>query len=209
MECVLKNNCFDKSLTRDLSMLLQCVAYNHKYNTITVKDPAILESSFVKGMDKRDRDVLVDFFNAQVIGSTVYEGETIEVDAQGTKEDVLKIFAPDEAVRYIGEPLTILVENDLFDGRFVGSIINNFANDRVRNAYEGGFIRNGLSGGCGNVKNTLASQMKTFKCRSKFLRILVIWDSDKEYPNKPVTKYDNDIRELNSKHIKYHLKFRK
>lgn len=209
MECVLKNNCFDKSLTSDLSMLLQCVAYNHKYNTITVKDPAILETSLVKGMDKRDRDVLVDFFNAQVIGSTVYEGEKIEVDAQGTKEDVLKIFTPGEAVRYIGEPLTILVENDLYDGRFVGCVINSFANDRVKNAYKDGFIRNGLSGGCGNAKNTLASRMKTFKWRSKFLRILVIWDSDKEYPNKPDTKYDNDIRELNSKRIKHHVLYKR
>lgn len=205
MEFRLHNDCFEHNHYKALSVLLRLVDYENEMHKITVDDPDILNSNLYYDLDKNDRDLITDSFNASVIDSTPYEGESIDVKSQGCSEYTLKVFTLDEAVRYIQEPLWVLLENDLYDGHFIKCLIRNFGTQRAKAALAKNQIRMGHSGGCGNTKNTLEEKIKGFDGKSKFLRIYIVWDGDQRYPKENVTKYDTDKGNLDSMNIGYHI----
>lgn len=205
MECKLHNDCFERSHHKSLALLLRLVDYDSDLHKVTVEDPDILNTDVYNELNKDDRDLIADSFNASVINSTPYEGESIDIKSQGSSEYTLKVFTLEEAVRYIKEPLCVLLENDLYDGHFIKCIIRNFGTQRAKVALEKNQIRPGHSGGCGNTKNTLEERIKGFDGKSKFLRIYIVWDGDQRYPEDVVRKYDTDKGSLDTMNIGYHI----
>lgn len=209
MECLIAKDCFEPIHQQHLSLLVKLVANSSDFNSVIVEDPDVFESEVFNSLDKNDKDILADSFNASIIDSTKREGETVKVSTRDTSMDTLKVFSPKEVVDYIQEPLCVLLENDLYDGRFIRCLIHNFGSDRVKRALEQNKIRMGNSGGCGNTKNTLTERLRGFCYKTKFLRVCIVWDGDHEYPGKKVTKYDKDIEDLDTMGIRYHILYKR
>lgn len=209
MQCIINKNCFVNNYLRDLSLIIGLSTYESEYNTVTVNDPSVFETVFFEELIKEDRDILMNAFFAELNQTEPYEGESVIIDAHGNSEDRKKIFSPHEAVTYLKQPLIILLENDRYDGRFVRCVISQFGNARVKTALRNNSIKMGLSGGCGNTRNTLDEVYRSFSYRPKFLRYFVVWDSDREYPGKEVTKYNTDIPTLVEMNIKYHILYKR
>lgn len=205
MECIIAKDCFEPIYQQHLSLLIKLVAYSSEFNSVIIEEPEVFENEGYNSLDKNDKDILEASFNANVIGNTTHEGETVKVTAKGSYEDKLKVFSPEEAVQYIKEPLYVLLENDLYDGRFIRCLIHYFGSKRVKCALEVNSIRMAHSGGCGNTKNTLNEKSRGFRFRTKFLRLCIVWDGDQEYPGKVVEKYNKDIEDLNTHGIRYHI----
>lgn len=205
MQCIIGKNCFENGYQRDLSLIIGLSTFEREYNTVTVTDPSIFDNDVYEDLSKEDRDILLNTFYADLNRTEPYEGETVIIDAHGNSEDRRKIFTPHEAVSYLKQPLVILLENDRYDGRFIRRIISELGNARVKSAIQNNTIKMGNSGGCANTGNTLDEAYRGCSCSSKFLRCFVVWDSDREFPHKIVTKYDMYFPVLKEMNIKYHI----
>lgn len=205
MECIIAKDCFEPIHHQHLSLLVKLVANSSDFNSVMIDDPNVFESEAFNSLDKNDKDILADSFNASIIDSTKHEGETVKVSTKGASEDTSKVFSLTEVIDYIQEPLCVLLENDLYDGRFIRCLIHNFGSDRAKSALVHNKIRMGHSGGCGNTKNTLNERLKGFCYKTKFLRVCIVWGGDQEYPDKVVTKYDKDIEDLDTWGIRYRV----
>lgn len=205
MICIIKNNCFKAQYLKSLKLIIGLVSESSPVDSITVDDPQSFESNIFKQLDQEDQKILRRSFDGDIISSKTKVIEKIVIDENGELEDSAKIFSPQEAITYLKESLSILVENGFHDGTFIKQIITFFGKDRHRIALDKCKFEFDNSGGCQNVTNTINGKLLSFKNKSKFLRFFVLWDSDRNYPNEPVKKYKKEEAFLQKLNIKYHI----
>jgi hypothetical protein len=122
-------------------------------------------------------------------------------------------FNPEEAYYYLSQPLIILIENSEYDAPFFDAIIRNFdSNQDLVLAKEKQWWDYGMAAGTSfpqviNTKINSFSNSIFTKDKIKYLRFFVILDSDKLYPEMPISNSKTEFLEKNQ--IKYHFLYKR
>jgi len=88
---------------------------------------------------------------------------------------------PDEAKRCLSEPAYVAVENQTSDGAFLDAMIHAFGRNQLRDAQTEGWWEYAHLGGFGEIEKRIEHiRAKTMGS----LRILVVADSDRRYPDE-------------------------
>ncbi|MET3127531.1 hypothetical protein ABID42_002649 [Arcicella rosea] len=118
-----------------------------------------------------------------------------------------------EAIKYLEQPFTILIENRLNDAPFIDCLIEHFPKEskKIRLFKDERWLKYGMGGGS-TILQEIEAELKTFdnpvfiKHKHKYLRYFVLIDSDKKYPEMDLsTGKLNHIAELDKYQIPYHI----
>lgn len=129
-----------------------------------------------------------------------------------SNNSIEKKFNLEEAIRFFNEPVIIMLENDLYDQYFINAIFKTFTKESklINTHFKNNWLKYRLAGGATNIPNAISSILKEFdnlpKENYKYLRAIVIIDSDREYP-KALIKPDKQkvIEFCNNNQIEIHI----
>jgi hypothetical protein len=147
----------------------------------------------------------------------------IKQSSSHTKKDIVKCtislietqnnFTLIEAIKYLEQPLTILLENRMNDAPFVQSLIKNFRKHgrKIESHLSERWLRFGMGGGSTMIDD-INAELDSFysdyftKEKWKYLRYFVLSDSDKTFPEMPLPPNKASFKEtLESYKIPYHF----
>lgn len=164
---------------------------------------------FEKVDNEEDRRLLEELFSNSINTCNIPDNPyDCTMDSNGCGELELREFSLDEINEYIGGPAVIILENGTNDGHFIRAIEKWFdqENDfeKLLSEYKV-LIDNG--GGNGGVIGRLNYWLSIHRNIPKFLRCLVIVDSDKRFPsdNSNVESQEKDSAFVISKGCLYYV----
>lgn len=189
----------------ELSFLLHIIIYKHRYE-LKVTDAEVLDSYSFSKLTQTEQNIIEEEVTQTIMTSTT--NTDCEVKSGGDVEDTKKIFSPSEAIIYLLQPLSVILENVLNDSHFIKALFQLFdtTGELMRRTNEG-WIRFENAGGCSNVRNFLTSRIKTYGDKQKFLNCYVLLDGDRRYPSdpEPGKKYKRLISDLNNLKVGNHI----
>lgn len=181
-----------------------------RYN-VYVDSRDVMDTENYKNLSRQDKELLDDEFAAFVTtnGKIIYRISE-EKYAGDTTYNI------EEAIRFFIQPASIILENSKNDASFVRAVIYHFdqpiaTGQRVLSEYiQNGWIQFENAGGCLNVENFIEGKLQSFNelalkngaDNHKYIRCMVLLDSDKEYPTqeqKP--QYARLVKYLTEKQI--------
>lgn len=180
----LKEDIFEQEQFVGLNPLIQICFYQDRHRVL-VNYNSICKTYGFNQLSQVDKDILEQQFNAQV--QAVEQIPNIEVSEK--KEN--SYFSIDEAIRYLNQPVSIILENNLNDGFFLRAIFKYIDKDKLLlKHYDNGWLQIENAGGCANVDNFIEGKALSFetlpKNKYKYLRCIVVLDSDRNYPTEPL-----------------------
>lgn len=194
----------DEMRQQELNFLLNIIIYKNRYK-LMVSDAEVLGSDGFSTLTQTEKKIIEEGLIDAITGSQT--SADCEVAKNGSMEDDLKIFTPEEAIIYLLQPLSIILENGLNDAHFMNAIFRWFdpTGELVRRVEEG-WIRFENAGGCSNVKNFLMARINVYGGRRKFLNSYVLLDGDRRYPAdaEPEKKYRKLKETLDGWGVGYH-----
>lgn len=173
----------DEMRQQELNFLLSIIIYKRRYDLV-VTDAEVLSSAGFAHLTQTEKKIIKETLINVLTASR--ENADCEVAMNGETEDDLKIFTPEEAIVYLLQPLSVILENGLNDAHFMRAVFRLFdtSGELTRRESEG-WIRFENAGGCSNVKNFLTARIKSFGDKQKFLNCFVLLDGDRRYPTDP------------------------
>lgn len=161
-------------------------------------------TSAYKELPKKDQELLDTVYIEQIVSS---DSSTCDCEIKDrTFEDKKKIFSVDEGIRYLMQPISILVENSLNDSYFVRALFRCIDSTQLLSKLdENHFIQFENLGGCTNVRNFIESRIQYFGGKTKFLNCFALFDGDKTNPVDRQTKYNDIIKFLRTCNVEYHI----
>lgn len=191
----------------DLSYLIQIC--NRKYRHYIFVELSELSGSFEEVYSKLyeiDQVIIVEIFER-----LIQEGRT-SPDIRITSTNIgSTCFLLGEGIRYLEQPLCLVVENSENDGYFLDAIFRNFkkASKKIQRAKKNGWLVYDMGGGNGIVNN-INAKLRAFegflKTNAEYLRCYVIMDSDRKFPEMPLSASKQKIIDfLAQHHIPYHI----
>ena len=193
----------NESQKLDLLFLLNILIYKNRFRLV-ITDPDILESDSFRNMPPAVRSVLEESLTYSTIASE--SSCDCVVCKDGYKDIDGNSFSLDEAIRYLLQPLSVIVENSLNDANFLLAVFRSYdETNRLIAGYENGWVQFENAGGCGNVQNFIKSRIQLYGGKPKFLHCYVILDSDKRFPEDKVVKYGRLARYLDGLNVPYHI----
>lgn len=193
----------DRDKLLALLFLFNVVLYKKRHDLV-ITDAEALDSDAFKQLPSSMQSVIKESW----IYSTTRSIKEVDcsVASRGGDETVNRIFSLEEAIRYLLQPLSVIVENSLNDGHFLLAVFRCFdESQRLIDGYREGWLQFENAGGCGNVRNFLEARRQFFGGKLKFLRCFVLLDGDKRFPNEVVGKYNKLIGMLTEWRIPYHI----
>jgi len=158
--------------------LFQDLTYKRRYD-IFIDIDDISESEILNRMDYDDLKLIEEYFNNHVTNDR-------KIDFIVSSQSDINAFNIEEAIRFFNQPVYIILENDFNDEFFIEALINNFkkASKRIRKHKDEIWLKIENAGGANNIPNKINALFKLFPTQSdkKCLRIIVIMDGDKEFP---------------------------
>lgn len=186
----------------ELNFLLHIIFYRNRYE-IGFTDGEILNSDSFRKLRPQDQKVIEDAIAYNIVSSA--SDFDCEVKIGGEIESIKKIFSPSEAIQYLLQPTSIILENGLNDSHFMNAIFHQFDSSRRLLTYlHEGWLRYENAGGCSNVQNFLKALVLHFQGKQKFLRCFVLLDGDKRFPTDS-DKYKALKEKLNTWKVDYHV----
>ena len=185
-----------------LQFILHIIFYGKRYSLV-LDDDKVLSSKAYNNLTDEEKDVI-----KQNLATTIIQDDQAdcEIKENGSSEYISRIFSPTEAVMYLLQPITILLENGVYDSYFIKALIRIYAQGgRLQNFISNNWLRFGNGGGCTNMLTLLKSQVEFFGGKSKFMKVYVLVDSDKRYPSDNIDKYGPLISYLTETNIPYHI----
>lgn len=166
----------------ELRKLIQDLCYKHKYE-VYIDLPKVNGLSNFDGIYDEIKDIIDDYYNRYVIESAL-------IDFFVCNDLNIKNFTVKEAITFFNLPLIILLENSDNDGYFIDAIIREFkkSSKKVQRFKENHWLSYGNAGGSGGVKHFIERIKKEFNGDIRFIKCIVILDSDLEYPQTPNPK---------------------
>lgn len=165
-------------------------------NTIETKFDELIESEFDKYINDSGNRVARDYI--------------VSIENQN-----VRAFNIEEAIRFLNQPVSIVLENNKNDAYFIKSIIYNFdTTEIVKEHLKNGWIRFENAGGCGNIQNFIEGDLKIFEdlalrnntSPEKYYRGLIILDSDKSFKNETKKPLHSNLEQcLDNKNISHHI----
>lgn len=189
----------------ELSFLLHIIIYKHRYE-LKVSDAEVLDSDSFSKLTQTEQKIIKEEITQTIMASST--NADCEVMSDGDAEDTKKVFSPSEAIIYLLQPLSVILENGLNDSHFIKALFQLFDNtgELMRRTNEG-WIRFENAGGCSNVRNFITSRIKTYGDKQKFLNCYVLLDGDRRYPSdpEPGKKYNRLLSDLNNWKVGNHV----
>lgn len=203
MNVLIEKEIFEQATTEEqkleLSFLLYLIWY-HKKRYLLILNEDVRDCQFVQ--DKQISEELGLCLQNTIVGSL--EGDcTIAQRGIGISDQ--KVFTVSEGIKYLLQPLSIIVENSLNDAHFVRAIMRCYDSSGMLIKHDKEqWLQFENAGGCSNIVNYIQSRID--HCgKVKFLRCFVLVDGDKHYPTENVKKYDKLTQKLNNWNIGYHI----
>ena len=204
MNVLIEKEIFDSVKNKDekleLQFLLHIIWYNQRYTLLLNEN--VFSCVVIQEMSDIDKELLNLCFQQTIVSDV--KADCI-ISKRGVYIQDEKIFSRTEAIKYLLQPLSIIVENSLNDAHFINAIMRSYDSSQsfFKHASEG-WVQFENAGGCGNVLNFLMARIKYFNNAPKFLRCYVLIDGDQRFPSDLVAKYDKLILNLNKWNVKYH-----
>ena len=195
----------DRNKQLELSFLLHIILYKKRYE-LKISDEEIIHTESFGQLMQSERDYIEHVIEMDIVASS--SSYDCEVKTGGEAEWTQKVFSAEEAIMYLLQPLSIILENGLNDSHFMNAVFRLFDSTGVLTRYvEEGWIRYENAGGCMNVKNFLKARIKQFADKQKFLRCFVLLDGDRRYPTdgKADEKYKNLKGQMDAWQVGYHI----
>ena len=195
----------DRNKQLELRFLLHIILYKNRYE-LKISDEDILYTEGYGQLTQSDREYIEHVVAMDIVTSS--NSYDCEVKTGGEAEYTQRIFSAEEAIMYLLQPLSVILENGLNDSHFMNVVFRLFdATGVLPRFVENGWIRYENAGGCMNVKNFLKARILQFAGKRKFLRCFVLLDGDRRYPAdvKSDERYKK-LRELmDAWHVSYHI----
>lgn len=186
----------------DLLFLLNIVTYKDRYRLL-ISDEGILETDSYRLLPSAIQSV-IDETLSYTIMSSKSEGNCCVREA-GDQEYVKAIFSLEESIRYLLQPLSIIVENSLNDSHLLIAAFRSFDQmGKLMEWYKNGWIQFENAGGCGNIMNFIKSRIQLFGWKTKFLHCYVILDSDKRFPSDVGSNTEKLQAQLRNWNVPFH-----
>lgn len=182
--------------------LFRLISYGGRYE-LTVTDPNVVQTEIYAKMPPIDQELI----SMAVMGSAIGAGDfDCEVCQDGEKFKKEKKFTISEAIRYLSQPASIVVENSLNDSHFICSLLKCLGERELfEKALNSQWLQFENSGGCSNVINFFEGRLQFFQQKPKFLRCVVILDSDRRFPTDSIAKYRKAEEYFVGNLIDYHI----
>lgn len=193
----------DKQL--ELSFLLHIILYKHRYE-LKVTDSEILCCECFSKLTQAEKTTVEQEIALSIIASNT--DADCEVKVGGEREWKKRIFSPEEAVLFLMQPISVILENSLNDACFMNAIFQLFDSSGELTRYVNeGWLRFENAGGCANVKNFLRSRIGYYGEKEKFLRCFVLLDGDRRFPadTEAGKKYSRLKAQLSDWNVGYHV----
>lgn len=192
-----------ESQRQALSFLLNILIYKQRYELV-ITDEGVLTTLSYSKMSEADKSIIRQSL-LYSITANIIDVDCI-VNTQGEVENENPVFSLEEAIRYLLQPLSIIVENSLNDSHFLLAIFRTFDNTgKLLEGYKNGWLQFENAGGCMNVLNFLEARRQFFGGKLKFLHCYVLLDGDKRFPTDKITKNNKLITQMEKWHIPYHV----
>ena len=204
MNILIENDIFENANTHDeqleLLHLLYLIWDRHRYTLMLNADVQNCQS--IKDWSDNDKEILNGCFIKSVVESL--NADCI-ISKDGTNIYDEKIFTTAEGVKYLSQPLSIIVENSLNDAHFVRAIMRCYDSSGILLVHDQEYwLKFENAGGCTNVINFIEGCINQYG-KPKFLKCFVLLDGDKYYAGETQTKYDTLKEKLDSWNINYHI----
>lgn len=190
MRVEIKKDIFDGKDFKGLNYLIQITSYEGRYE-IFVDIPKIFKCDLYKRIDDEDKELLNEAFD-----KAITDNKNSDIIISFKKNDVY--FNIQEAIRFLIQPVSIVLENSLNDSFFIKAISQHFdSSGTIQRHIDNGWIQFENAGGCTNVENFMKGKLQSFnnlpKNNLSYLRSLVVLDSDKDYSTAPQKKTYTDL----------------
>lgn len=198
-------NANDRNKQFELSFLLHIILYKNRYE-LKIADEDVLYTDSYGQLMQSEREYIEHVIEMDIVTSS--NSYDCEVKTGGEAEYTQRVFSTEEAIMYLLQPLSVILENGLNDSHFMNAVFRLFDATGVLTRYvEEGWIRYENAGGCMNVKNFLKARIQQFAGKQKFLRCFVLLDGDRRYPTdgKAEEKYKKLKEQLDAWHVGYHV----
>ena len=189
----------------ELAFLLHIILYKNRYE-LKIEDGEVLGTDSFGKLMQSDRDTIEQIIAMDIVASS--NSYDCVVKTGGDAEEVQKVFSAEEAILYLLQPYSVILENGLNDAHFMNAVFRLFDPTGILSHYQTeGWIRYENAGGCSNVKNFLQARIQQFGGKQKFLRCYVLLDGDKRYPTDtaPDVKYKTLKAQLGIWNVGYHV----
>ena len=189
---------------KDVNFLVSILSDNRRYE-IFCEIGEIKTSIVYQKLISIQKEIIEECYNKVVT-------ENLEISYLIDETSSHESFDINEAKRFFNQPFKLILENSLYDGFFINSLIDNFRNKskKIRSHKENGWFEYGNGGGLNGIINFIASEKDKFndlpKPQYKYLRCMILVDSDKKFPSDTI-KQDriNLCQFLDENHIEYHF----
>jgi len=185
-----------------LKALLAICSYKNRYDFF-VELSEVRKMPLYAQLDVYDTDVLEEFYNRSIERSW---NPTHKISESETDS-----FGLDEAIRFLNQPLLIILENSDNDSHFVDALLRNFTKQskKIRRHKENSWLKYAMGAGS-SIKHVINPEMRTFdnlpKQNHKYLRCFVLIDSDKRFPTQALKKgLENLEKFLIQYEVPYHI----
>lgn len=201
MRVEIKVDIFHGNEFQKLNYLIGIAFYEYRYE-LFVDLAVVQDSNLYKRLDKEDQAILEQDFNKFIQEST---SPNIVISNNDPTH-----FNIDEAIRYLTQPFSIILENSSSDSYFIKALIKHFdKTNEIGRHLKNGWCQFENAGGATNVINFLSEKLRQFRSLPKdnylYLRAFVVFDSDKEFPEMPLNQSKQNLTKfLRDNKIGYH-----
>ena len=175
---------------KGVNYLLQLCTYKNRYKVFVELTESIKKAPIFKELHYDDQQVLIQEYNSVIQSPEFVNPDCIICENPSTDTE----FNIEEAIRYLIQPVSIIVENSKNDSYFLKSIFRHFdTTGNISRHFDNGWIQFENAGGCDNVINFLEGKLQSFNSLPKvnkaiYLRCFVLIDSDKLHPTADLSQ---------------------
>lgn len=196
----IQEDIFDNSDFQALRHLVSIIIYKGRYE-VFVDITKVETSELYPRLDREDQEILQQSFV-----KFVQESSSPDVLVSERNEEHFSI---DEAIRYLIQPVSIILENSQNDSHFLKVLFTHFDEKKIALQHlDEGWLRIENAGGATNIINFVTERLKSFDSLSKdnhhYMRAFVLIDSDTEYPGHVKKERVKIADFLNTHQVAYH-----
>jgi hypothetical protein len=175
-------------------------------------EEAIYQSDWLGGLGQRAGHFFVELYEKSV-SKNFYSKPTANIFiVPNNKDKADDKFSLKDGLYYLEQPAIILLENVLYDRPFINAILRTFKAEAILEAKNAGWLQYQGAGGKNMIINTIEAALKENPRHNptKFLRTLVIIDSDKKSLDEIPGKTQQGIADFCTKNnIPYHILYKR